>query len=116
MTRVAFKEATVRPINQVAGELQEVLGQRLVAYAAGVRSPKLVGRWATGEHEPREDAMKRLRELYEAVLTLREHYGAETIRAFMVGANPNLEDCAPIDVVRDGRGIDVVRAAEAFLN
>jgi hypothetical protein len=116
MTRAAFKEAMTRPISEIAAQLQELLGQRLVAFAVGVRSPKLVGRWAAGDHEPRDEPEKRLRELYRAVLILRDHYGAETIRAFMVGANPDLEDRAPIDVLHDGRGAEVVRAAESFIN
>ncbi len=116
MTDVAFKEATVRPVPEIADDLQKLLGQRLVAYAAGVRSPKLVGRWAAGEHDPRLDAATRLRALYRVVVTLREHYGPETIRAFVTGANPDLGDRAPLDVIRDGHGTDAVHAAEAFLD
>lgn len=116
MTSVAFKEATVRPVNEIAAELQNTLGQRLVAYATRVQSPKLVGRWAAGDHEPRQNAETQLRLLYRAVVTLREQYGPDTIRAFMTGANPDLNDEAPIEAIREGRGPAAVRAAEAFLN
>jgi hypothetical protein len=62
------------------------------------------------------DAATRLRALYRVVVTLREHYGPETIRAFVTGANPDLSDRAPLDVIRDGHGTDAVHAAEAFLD
>ena len=117
MTREAFKEAMTRPVAEIAAELQELLGQRLVAFAVGVRSPKLVGRWAAGEHEPRDEADKRLRELYRVVVMLRdEQYGKGPIRAFMLAANPDLDDRAPIDVLHEGKGAEVVRAADAFIN
>lgn len=116
-TRDAHKEAITRPLQEIAAELQEALGQRLVAYATGVRSPKLVGRWASGATEkPREEAQVRLRLLYRVKRTLSEVYDDSTIRAFLVGANPDIGDQTPIDAIRDGHGIDAVRAAQAFLN
>jgi hypothetical protein len=111
------KAATASPTTEVAGELQELLGQKLVAYAAGVRSPKLIGRWAAGDHEPRAESEKRLRDLYRVWLTLKEEqYTRGTLRAFIMGSNPHLRDRAPIDVIRDGNGIEAVHAAEAFVH
>jgi hypothetical protein len=97
----------------MAGGLQELLGQRVVAYATGLRSPKAVGRWTTGTNPHREQD-KKLRNLYRTVLILRESYGPETIRAWLEGANPDLGDVAPIDALRQGRDVDVFRAAEDF--
>ena len=34
----------------IAQHLQETLGQRLVAYAIGVRDPKEIGKYSTGHH------------------------------------------------------------------
>lgn len=116
-TRDAHKEAITRPLQEIAAELQEALGQRLVAYAAGVRSPKLVGRWATGTvDKPRDETEARVRLLYRVKRTLGECYDDRTIRAFLVSANPDMRDQTPIDAIRDGHGIDAVRAAQAFLN
>ena len=109
----AHKEAITAPIPEMAEELQALLGQRVVAYTTGVRSPKAVGRWATGT-SPHPDAEKKLRALYRAVLILREVYGAETIRAWLAGANPDLGDSAPVEALHEGRDVDVFHAAESF--
>ena len=115
MSYLAFKEAMVLEPSQIASELQDALGQKLVAYATGVRSPKLVGRWATGTN-PRDEAEKRLRELYRVYYMLHQHeHGDGTIRAFLAGSNPDLQDQAPIEVIREGHGVDAFRAAEAFI-
>lgn len=108
----AHKGATVAPIPEITGHLQELLGQRIVAYATGV-TPKAVGRWLTGT-TPHPEQGKKLRNLYRTVLILGEVYGGETIRAWLEGANPDLGDSAPIDALREGRNVDVFRAAEDF--
>jgi hypothetical protein len=112
-TEAAHKEAILASIPDMARELQELLGQRGVAYTTGVRSPKAVGRWLTGT-PPHPNTLKKLRNLYRTVLILRESYGPETIRAWLEGANPDLGDCAPIDALRQGREVDVFHAAEGF--
>ncbi len=115
-TRDIGKLVIDRAMQEIAAELQQALGQRLVAYAAGVRSPMLVGRWASGATEALDrEAETRLRLLYRVKSTLGVH-DARTIRAFLVGANPDLGDGTPIDAIRAGHGIDAVRAAQAFIN
>lgn len=109
----AHRGATVAPIPEIAGELQELLGQRVVAYATGLKSPKTVGRWVTGT-TPHPEQGKKLRDLFRTVLILRGSYGAETIRAWLAGANPELGNSAPIDALREGRDVDVFSAAEDF--
>jgi hypothetical protein len=106
-------EASTKVIAQV---LQQDLGQRLVAYVTETRSPKAVGRWAQGV-EPRDEARRRLRELYRTVLILREAYGPDTIRAWLEGANPDLGNQAPVEILRGGRGAPrVFQAAETFIH
>lgn len=111
----AHKVATTTSTSEIARELQELLGQRLVAYAAAVRSPKVVGQWA-GDANPRPEAEKRLRETYRAVALLKEQYGDQAIRAFLTSAHPDLQERVPLDVIRNGEGIEVVHAAMAFLD
>jgi hypothetical protein len=50
------------------------------------------------------------------VLILGERYEPETICAWLEGANPELGDSAPIESLRQGRDVDVFRAAEDFVN
>lgn len=109
----AHKGATIAPIPEMAGELQELLGQRLVAYATALRSPKTVGRWVTGT-KPHGQQEKKLRSLYRTKLILEECFGPDTIRAWLEGANPELGDVAPIEALREGRDVEVFRAAEDF--
>jgi len=116
--RGAFRESITLPVDRIAAELQRKLGQRAVAYAAGIKSPKLVGRWADkeGGHSPRPEHEKRLRALMYVVRVLQQDgYGDETVRAFIAGDNPDLGDKTPLDVIRAGHGSDAVRAATAFV-
>jgi hypothetical protein len=107
----AMREA-VRPMAQA---LQEALGQRLVAYATGTRSPQAVGRWAAGHNKPYGQVQRRLRALYRVYLTLSETEDDATIRAWLVGANPQLGERAPIELLREDDETAVFRAATAFV-
>jgi hypothetical protein len=115
---VAFREATRTDFRQIAQELQEALGQRLVAFATGVRSPQAVGRWATGKSEPQGEAGQRLRNLYRVFVTLRETENHQTMRAWIQGANPQLANQAPIELLREDPGAvsAVTDAASTFVD
>src|SRR3954454_10128335 len=67
VTQLAYREATTTPVKEIAAELQDQLGQKLVAYAVGISSPKLVGRWAKGDHNPSDETAIKLRMLYRVV-------------------------------------------------
>jgi hypothetical protein len=115
-TQAAFKQSITGSIAAIAKDLQDDLGQRLVAYVTEVQSPKSVGRWARGDVPPRPEAENRLRDLYRTVLILREVYGAETIRAWLEGSNPDLRNHAPIEVLRKGgSAASVFEAADSFI-
>jgi hypothetical protein len=110
------RSALRQPVATIAASLQETIGQRLVAFAVGVRNPKLVGRWARGEHMPRQAHERALRELFQVVSLLVESgEAASTVRAWLIGSNPQLEDLAPIEVFHEGQVERVKRAAEAFI-
>jgi hypothetical protein len=95
--------------------LQEGLGQKLVAFMAGVEDPKTVGRWAKGERAPRRDAEHRLREAFHIFQLLLTQESPHTVRAWFVGLNPQLDDESPAQAIREGRVKDVLVAAKAFL-
>jgi hypothetical protein len=115
-TETTHRRAIQAPFQEIAKELQEILGQRLVAYVARVRSPKAVGRWATGENRAqRFEIEQHVRDLYRVIITLAESEQPETIRAWLLAANPQLEDRAPIEQLRDGDSVAVLHAAINFI-
>jgi len=119
----AFQQAITKTFAQVASALQEILGQRLVAYVAGVGSPKNVGRWATGATvaPQNRDVEQRVRNLYRVVCTLSASLtteGAltdEGVRAWLLSTNPDLNDRTPIDLLRENEFPPVGHAADNFL-
>ncbi len=129
----AHREATRLPVAKVAEKLQNVLGQQLTAFAIGVRDPRTIGKYARGAtRKPSAPTERRLRELYEIVQVLLMRETAETVRAWLIGSHPLLDDKAPIELlhqevfepVRRTAGADgapmaafppVIRAAEDFV-
>jgi hypothetical protein len=109
----AFRESLHAGVKEMARELQQDLGQRLVAYVTE-SSSKTVGRWASGANEPHDQAEGRLRALYRTMLILREE-PPETIRAWLTSPNPDLGDDVPAEVLREGQATRVFRAAQAFM-
>lgn len=115
-TADAHRQATIESIATIAKELQEDLGQRLIAYVTGNKSPKAIGRWASGEVPPRDKSERKLRDLYRTVLILKEVYGPDTIRAWLEGANPELDHQTPVDVLREkDSAVSVFQAADSFV-
>ncbi len=101
--------------SQLVSELQELLGQKLVAFAVGDRHPKTIGRYARGEREPEATTLGRLVDLYTVVGILRSGMRDHAIKAWMMGINPRLEGRAPIEAIHEGRVYDVMGAAKAFV-
>ncbi len=98
-------------IASVAASLQDSIGQRLAAYGAGIRHPRQIGRIAAQACEPGATAAGRLRDAHRA-LTLR--LAAEppaAVRAWLIGANPQLDGESPIGVLHAGESERVPRAA-----
>jgi hypothetical protein len=115
----AHREAVKASPRVMAMELQKAAGQRLVAYATRNKSPKVVGRWAQGDHLPQGDTPQRLRNMYRTYLILKQREEDETFRAWLQSANPLLEDESPIDLLREGDQNavkQVLRAAAEFLH
>jgi hypothetical protein len=106
--------STKEPTTRIAQSLQETLGQRLAAYAIGIKDPKAIGQYAHGR-QPRTDTERRLRALFMVTRLLLDVDGADVARAWMIGANPQLEDRAPIEVLHEDDVRAVLRAAQAFV-
>lgn len=107
-------QATRLGMPVLVGSLQDILGQRLVAVIAGVSDAKAVSKWARGQRSPHPDATQRLRNAYQIVQLLLERESAETVRAWFVGMNPDLDDQAPA-LVLGKDSVGVLQAARAFL-
>lgn len=112
----AHRRATVAPVREVAGVLQELLSRRLTAFVAGVGDGKTVTRWATGEVTEIRDyeTERRLRTAYEIAQVMIEHEAAQTVKAWFIGLNPQLGDVSPAEAIRDGRLRESLAAARAF--
>jgi hypothetical protein len=111
----AHRKAVESTIGEVVKYLQEVLGQKLVAYIAGVSEPRTVSRWASGERTPRGDHEQRVRCAYQIFQLLLAEEAPHTVRAWFLGLNPQLDDESPADAIRKGMFREVVVAAKSFL-
>ena len=103
------------PTDQVARELQEVLGQKLTAFIAGAKDPKATGKWAQGR-QPHPDTELRLRAAHQVLEVLLESDSAQTARVWFIGMNPHLGDDSPAEAIRDGHFKDAMAAARTFAN
>jgi hypothetical protein len=114
MSPTAYREAMMTPVTEITTELQELVGQRAIAYATGLRSTKPIASWRTGASSPHSETEDRLRVLYRAAILLDHAFGRQTVRAWMSGCNPDLGERAPLDVLRDRGEREVIAAAERF--
>lgn len=107
-TRVSLSEAT--------SMMYRLLTGKVAAYMIGVKNVRTLTRWAGGAvGEMRIEQETRLRTAYE-IATLLSHFDApETVRAWFIGMNPELDDVAPIEVIRQGRLQEALGAARAFV-
>lgn len=110
------REATAAPVSEIAGVLQELLSRRLTAYIAGVGDGKTVSRWANGEvSEIRDHTQEqRIRVAYEIAQLLMSYESAQTVKAWFIGLNPQLDDVSPVEAIHEGRLKDALVAARAF--
>lgn len=99
---------------EITGFLRELFGAKLVAHMAGIADDKRVHKWANGAPmSPTSES--RLRAAYQVAWYLLEHDSAETLRAWFIGMNPQLDFEAPADAIRDDRPREVMVAAKAFV-
>jgi hypothetical protein len=102
-------------IAATAAALQDLFGQRIVAAIAGTRDPRAVGRWASGQVVPCDEAVLALRNALAIVELLRSQENDETVLAWFRGMNPDLADRPPALLVRE-QPDNVAQAARRFLS
>jgi hypothetical protein len=115
-TAQAHQKAVSFEISDIAGYLQETLGQKLTALIAGVADPKRVGQWAQGKQVPRDEAQKRLRAAFQIFHLLLAEESAHVVRAWFIGMNPQLGDDSPAEALHEGRLKEALAAARAFIS
>lgn len=94
-------DAATLPISELAGYLQDELGQRIAAHLVGLRDAKQIGRYRKADGPmPNQTTDLRLREGYKIVRMIVESFDEKTARAWLFGTNTRLDDEAPIDVLR----------------
>jgi hypothetical protein len=104
---------------QVATELRELLGAKLVAYLGGVGETRAVHQWADGDRTPSDEVQQRLRFALRIALPIANADSASIAQVWFQGLNPQLDDRAPARLLRDGDldevGPSIVAAERAFL-
>lgn len=90
------------------------LGRRLVAFAIGESSTVKADKFATGEEIPSVTQTMRLHGLAKWVTIMRKLESDETIRALSIGAWPELDDHAPIELFHNGQGWRALIAARSY--
>lgn len=115
----AHQRAVRSPFPQIAGELRELLGARLVAYIGGVQNTRAVREWSEDKRAPSQEEQQRLRVALQVALLIAEADDKDIAQAWFQGMNPQLDDRSPARLLRDGEldeaGPAVIAAARAFL-
>ena len=115
----AYRHVTQLPFPDVARELVDLLGAKLVAYIAAVTEARAVNAWIAGEREPRPNVPPKLRMALRIGIPLAQADGPEVARAWFQGLNPQLDDRSPARLLREGDleevGPDVLKAVRSFV-
>jgi hypothetical protein len=102
-------------VHELARRLVMHLGPTLVATLAGVKSRQMPHRWAQPDGPmPSPDAHSRLMAAQRVWDIVSSAEGDDVARAWLIGANPRLDEQAPVLALRDGKIKEVMNAAIAF--
>ena len=93
---------------ELAGELRELLGAKLVAYIGSVGETRAVREWIEGRRSPGSHEIQlKLRLAYEVASCIADADGPEIAQVWFQGLNPLLDDVSPARLLRDGVYEDV---------
>lgn len=103
-------------IHDVVRQLCSHLGPSLVATLANVNDPKLPHKRARPDGpEPRYELYQRLLAAHRAWTMLSWADNDHVARAWFIGANPRLDERAPVIALRDGLVAEVLAACSDFV-
>jgi hypothetical protein len=116
----AHKASVTEPVREKAAYLLRTVGPRIAVAALGLSDARQLKRWAAEDVEPREhDVAARLDALYWVVRAISSCYSPAVAARFLRSANPQLDDQAPLMVLRSAADPDAIRrvlvATRAFL-
>lgn len=111
----AHRATVAEPVASITGFLTDLLGSRLTARLAGVDSSS-ISRWRSGVATPQENSEHRLRAAHQVARLLLAVDAENTVRAWFIGMNPQLDDEAPIDGIAAGHTKAVLVAARSFID
>lgn len=100
----------------IVRRLADALGKNVLAFIVN-RDVRTIARWLDNAQlrlEPEVD--RTVRNTHQVYVLLSSIEGDHTIRAWFMGMNPQLEEEAPAEALRDGRFREVMAAAKAFVN
>jgi predicted Rdx family selenoprotein len=115
----AHRRAVQAPFSEMVAEVVELLGKKLTAYIGGVKDTRVIERWMQGGVDPYKDADQRIRLAFQIARTLGDHDSPRVVQAWFTGLNPELQDRAPIRLLREENiekvGPELLNAMRAFL-
>lgn len=115
---IAYRESLRLPVPELVRQLVDILGRKLTAYICNVKDARAVDRWIAGG-TLYGNGEEKLRLTYQVARMLHGYDSSEVVQAWMTGINPELDDKAPLRLLRDGKPEDVapeiLRAARTFV-
>ncbi|MGO4587932.1 hypothetical protein [Paenarthrobacter sp. 2TAF44] len=112
-----YRDTTRMNIHDLVRELNENVGTTVVQSMAGVKDRTSPFKWAKPNGpDPRPEVEARLRLGHRVWKTLVMAEGKHVALSWLMGANPRLDEEAPILYIQQQRTREVIGAAEAFVN
>ena len=104
-----MNQIQTKPVAQFIERLRQTGGLKGtdIANFTGV-SKATVSRWANGQKTPHPRTQLIMSDLAYVVLRLSEYYSQEEIRAWLYALHPQLDGERAIDLVHEGRAIEVI--------
>src|SRR3954466_6291430 len=97
----SHSEVAQANVGELARRLVMHLGPTLVATLSGVRSRQMPHRWAQPDGpQPSPDAQARMKAAHRVWELIRSTEGDDIARAWLIGANPYLNEQAPVLALR----------------
>lgn len=113
----AHADATHLDVHDLVRILVENAGATVVQAMTSTKDKGQVHRWARPNGpQPRLETEQQLRLGYRVWRMIEQSDGRHVALAWLVGANPRLDEDTPVTAVREGRAREVVGAAQAFVD